>query len=636
MKKITFFIIVLSFTGLCFQVYSQATDIDSLINLADQAKGKEKIMLLSDISYYSSFNNVSLSIEYGNKCLSEAQAIGDSLLIAEAYNALAIAYYARSDYEESLEYNKKALKIRLNYGDAYSIMSSYSKIGNCLSDMGKFDEAISYYLKCLKICEDNKLTRQIGLIANNIAEVLRSQKNYQKAKKYYSIAIETANSLHDTIGWANAMINLGVMNMHQKNYGDADSLYSKAYSMIKGKKFLDIEAGIYINFGVLYKEQGKLKEGIAYYQKAKNIYEKTGEIHGMAIVYSNLGNSFLEKGYNDSAFVYYNKGIELARETKSLTRLQYAYESMSNYYQANKDYRQAFRYDSIADNLRDSVFTTEKSKIIEELNTKYETEKKEKQLAEQKNTLTRQKLEVQRKNSLLAGTSGGLVTLLIIGFFIYREQKNRQEKLRHQVALEKAETVARIQQEKLRISRDLHDNIGSQLTFVVSSLDNLKYIQAEQDRTNKLKQLSSFTRETMVQLRETIWILNAETISYDQLVSRIAEFINQAKAASPETNFTINSGHDDPDFNANQAINIYRTVQEAVNNAIKHAGAEHVILEAITEKLSVTDNGKGFNKNIVAEGNGLKNMKLRMKESGFRTEIISTPGKGTSVTIWLS
>lgn len=621
---------------LIIRIHGQTPNIDSLIQQVSQLKSKDKVMLLSDISYYASFNNIELSVNYGKKCLVAAQKTGDSLLIAEGYNALAIALYAGSDYQGALENNQKALAIRLRHGDAYSLLSSYSKIGNCLHDLGKYDEAIPFYLKSLEICEDNNFIRQIGLVANNIAEILMNQENFEKAGEYYSKSIKIGTEQKDTLGLANAIINLGIAFMRQQVYSKADSLYSIAFALIKGKNFLDIEAGLYINYGVLNKEQGRFAESISSYRKAKNIYEKTGEIHGLAIVYSNLGNSFLEHNKYDSALVYYKKGVELAKATQSLTRQQYAVESLSNYYVAVNDYRKAYAYDSLADELRDSVYNIEKSKIIAELNTKYETEKKEKQLAQQEIELAQQEVKVQRKNTQLLSTSGSLFTLLVIGFFVYRDQKNKQEKLKQQVALEKAETLNRIQHEKLRISRDLHDNIGSQLTFVVSSLDNLNYIKEEVKRKDKLAQLSNFTKETMVQLRETIWALNSETITLDQLVSRIAEFINQAKIARPGIHFEIDFISSDRDLDANEAINIYRVIQEAINNALKYSEAKQVLLRVENDKISIIDNGIGFDYKSIVAGNGLANMKARMKEIGFRVEIDSAPGKGTKVTLWFA
>ncbi len=593
-------------------------------------------MLLSDISYYSSFSDTDLSVEYGKKCIEAANKTGDSLLIAEGYNTLAIALIARSDYRGALENNEKALRIRLRHGDPYSLLSSYSKMGNCLYELGKNDDALSYYLKSLKIAEDEGLTRHIGLINNNIAQIFMDQKDHKKARKYYLSSIEIAQTSEDTLGLTKAVINLGISYMREGEFEPADSLFQTAFSLIEGKDFLDVEAGLLINFGVLYKDWGKPEKSIPYYKKAMNIYLKTGEAHGLSIVYSNLGNSFLEHGVYDSALAYYKKGIELAKATNSLTRLKFAYESISNYYRITRDYRTAFAYDSLSDALRDSVFNIENSRIIEELNTQYETEKKEKQLAEQKAALAEQELKVQRQNVQLTAAAGGIFILFLAATFIYRNQKNKQEKLRQQVALERAESINKIQDEKLRISRDLHDNIGSQLTFVVSALDNLNYVPDEAKRKEKLSQLGDFTKDTISQLRETIWALKSENITVEQLASKLAEFIAQAKTTYPEINFAIEKTPSDKELNANQAVNVYRTLQEALHNAIKYSNAKNISLRCSESELTVEDDGIGFDRGTVTEGNGLSNMEARMKEVGFKAVISSKEGSGTKVSVLLS
>lgn len=616
--------------------WSQVPDIDSLIGESKNATGKEKALLYSDVSYYSGFTNTDLALEYAQKCLDETLKTDDSLLIAEGYNSMAIAHYMKGNYRDALQFNLKALRIREKSGDAYSKLSSYSKTGNCYHELGMYDEAIFYYLKSLKISEENDFVRQTGLISNNIAELFKLQENYEKALEYFGVATMIAEQVEDTIGLSRALTNQGVMYKQTGRFEKADSLYKLAYRLLDGKDYYDLRGGLLINFGALYKAWGQPEKSIGYYQQAEKLYEKSGELHGQSIVLANLGNSYLENGNPQKALAHYRKSIEVSKATRSLPRMINAYRNITNYYRATSDYRNAFRYDSLADVLRDSVFSIEKARIMTELNTKYETEKKEKQIAEQKTILARQKVRVQQRNLMLLGTIGGIVVLLLGATLIIRNQKSKQQKLRQQVALEKAGALNRLQDEKLRISRDLHDNIGSQLTFVVSSLDNIAYIKDEQTRKARMGKLAGFTRDTMAQLRETIWALNAENISMDQLLSRIAEFTNHAKNASPKTRFSIENTSGNITLTAEQAINLYRTAQEAINNAVKYADAAHVAVKASGTEIKIEDDGRGFSRKEINEGNGLANMEQRMTGVGFQTVIDTAPGKGTRVKILLN
>lgn len=630
MKKIS---VLILFASLYLFNFGQIPNIDSLKIVAEDKKGEAQILLFSDISYYSTYSDVKQSVEYAYKCLNAAQKQSDSLLIAEAYNALAIAYYAASNYEKSLEYNQNALKIRLTHGNAYSLVSSYSKIGNCLFDIGNMDEAISYYLKALEITENEKLLRETGLLANNIAEIFRKEKQFTKAEEFYQKAIDVAKEENDTLGWCKAMMNLGVDHENQKNYSKADSIYKLVESLLENQPYLDVKAGLYINQGVLYKSVGKLESGIKYYLKAKKIYEQTGEIHGLSIVYSNLGNSYLQIGNQKLARQHYQKGLELAIETKSIAREQFARESFVNYYKAVHNYPAALFQDSIANALKDSIHSIEKSRIIEELNLKYETAKKEKLLAEQETDLAYQKIKNQQKNNLLIFTLAGLLLLVITAVYLYFYLKNRNEKLKQDVAFEKANTLNKIQDEKLRISRDLHDNIGAQLTFVISTLDNLKYHKDLEVRAQKISTLGTFTRNTMKQLRDTIWAMNASLISGNELNTKIIEFINQAKQIDPNIEIMTQINDSAHIFSNNEAIQIYRTIQESINNAIKHAKANKIKVEVKNKRIQISDNGIGFDKNTVAKGNGLTNMQQRMNDLGFTLTIESKKDAGTTIKI---
>lgn len=632
MNKFFTVLLLLSFHVLT----AQQVQTDSLILKAEKARGEEKIRLLSDISYYASFSDTEMSEKYARKCLSAAKEYGDSLLIAEGYNALAIAQFAKSDYQNALKSNKAALKIRLNYGDNYSLLSSYSKVGNCHHELGNLDEAIRFYLKSLEIAEQNDLLQHQGLLANNIAEIFKLQNNHSKAREYYHKAIVTAKQTNDSLGLGKALTNLGVAEKNAGNFEKADSLYSQVLRLIEGKNILDLKAGLFINFGALYKEWEQPEKSVAYYRAAEKIYNETGEIHGLTIVTANIGNSFLEAGLHDSARVYFERAVDLSEATNSLTRRESATRSLANFFRETGNYRDALYYDNLADELRDSVFNIEKTQVIEELNTQYETEKKEKLLAEQEAVLANQKLKMQRRNVQLAGSFAGLLAVLLLSWFFYRDQKNKQQKLQQQVALEKAETTNKIQQEKLRISRDLHDNIGSQLTFVISSLDNLNYIKSEDKRNERLRQLAQFSKKTMVQLRETIWVLNSETITAGRLSSRIAEFLNQLKNAFPEINFKVETTPSEKKLEAGQAINIYRTMQEAVNNAIKHSNCRNIVFNSNANGMCISDDGDGFNYQTVEKGNGLLNMAERIKETGFHIEVHSSPGEGTTVSVLIS
>ncbi len=237
--------------------------------------------------------------------------------------------------------------------------------------------------------------------------------------------------------------------------------------------------------------------------------------------------------------------------------------------------------------------------------------------------------------------------LLIISFLVYRQQKlqnaQQQQEFELKSAISRIETQNKLQEQRLQISRDLHDNIGSQLTFIISSVDNIKYAFEIQNTMldSKLSNISNFARATIIELRDTIWAMNNSEITFDDLRSRIHNFVEKAKEAKNniDFNFTLEENLAASKFTSVEGMNIYRTIQEAVNNSIKYADATNIAINIVRHNneivITVKDNGKGFEEKETQPGNGINNMRKRVSDCKGTLKIDSTPNAGTSIIIKL-
>lgn len=217
-----------------------------------------------------------------------------------------------------------------------------------------------------------------------------------------------------------------------------------------------------------------------------------------------------------------------------------------------------------------------------------------------------------------------------------------QRKLKKQ--LQEIGIRQKINNERERISRELHDNVGSQITYIISSLDNIAYSEPEgPEKTTKknIESLGDFARSTMQQLRETIWTLNKETISVSELKNKIYEYVQRIISGNERISLDFSfTNHDHSSLNSSQAINIFRIVQEAVNNCCKHSNATvlEIKIAEPTEKnlvVEINDNGRGLttedeNKK---EHFGIRNMKSRALEMNGTLTLHSHVGIGTSVVL---
>lgn len=226
----------------------------------------------------------------------------------------------------------------------------------------------------------------------------------------------------------------------------------------------------------------------------------------------------------------------------------------------------------------------------------------------------------------------GIVLLIIIVRTVSTIRLRRKLRL--------AETQMRLQEERERISRELHDNIGSQLTYIINALDKItfrikpQHIDQEKQR---LEELSEFSRGTMQHLRETIFTLNKEKYDVNELADKIRQLASEyLKEFGLECQFNVTLSQERP-IDPMVYLNLYRIVQEALQNIVKYANARivKVDLQGSLHQLSlvISDDGKGFDMNAEYAGNGLANMKKRAQEIKAGMEIKSELGRGTQISI---
>jgi len=161
--------------------------------------------------------------------------------------------------------------------------------------------------------------------------------------------------------------------------------------------------------------------------------------------------------------------------------------------------------------------------------------------------------------------------------------------------------------------------------------------------TKKLDKISQFASSTIYELRDTIWAMNKTEISIEDLQSRISNFIDKADTASDQVNFKFTSmvsQTEDLKFTSVEGMNIYRVIQESINNALKYAEANHITVNFSSEKdallFKISDDGKGFDINTIEMGNGINNIKKRAYDIGADIDINSEENKGTTIIMKIS
>ena len=225
-----------------------------------------------------------------------------------------------------------------------------------------------------------------------------------------------------------------------------------------------------------------------------------------------------------------------------------------------------------------------------------------------------------------------LIIMSVMRYIVWQRTRREMLHLRNQRALE---------QERLRIAHDIHDDLGARVTQIslLSAMAHRNQSLPEKARTD-FDQISQMSRDLISALYETVWAVNPENDNLDALGNYLCQMLNQlCEQAGLGCRLDIQDLPKDIQVSSQIRHNITLAVKESLNNVIKHAKATEVIVRITFEKMvltiSVQDNGRGFNPAESTAGNGLKNIKLRLESIGGSSFIESQPGKGTTVHLRL-
>ncbi|TNF44657.1 MAG: tetratricopeptide repeat protein [Cytophagales bacterium] len=530
----------------------------------------------------------------------------DSYYFIRAYNNLTYLESILGDWDKAMLYGQKALESARAVGDSNRMAYSYADISIVYHDMEQYDKGVEFSKKGLEILgKYSDPSPQVKAFTLNAVGINFDDWNQPDSALFYHYQVLDLYPQMDSSAFTNTFNNIGNTLLKQGKFAEA-------------KKWIDIS---------LY-----------YNTKSGDKYKIASNYNNLATIAYLLGDFSQAEILMDSTYKY----VVLSESREKLR--DYLYDQF-RFQQKKGDLKQAISYLERYSELKDSIFKEDRVRMIGEIQTLYEVEAKERELAESRAALAEEEVKSKSRNVLLLILLLGFLIVLGTSFFIYYRQKNKNRHLEQEAKLQavfaEQETQKRLNDQRNRIAAELHDNIGAQLTFIVSSLNHLKFAEFSREVLGKkIDQISGFTVETVNELRDTIWAMNKDAISLEDLQLRLAGLIQKAKDFCPQVEFELKmeEGMDTQiQLNSLEGINFYRIAQEALNNAIKHAEAERIeIFIAQNGKnqisISVKDNGKGFDEQRL-EGNGMSTMRSRAERIGKELKVETQPGSGTLVSV---
>ncbi|GMQ27993.1 tetratricopeptide repeat-containing sensor histidine kinase [Algoriphagus confluentis] len=639
MRRISSFIcfgILLSISSLA---QSPRQVIDSLlIRVKEPLPPNQLANMYGEIGWQYGSINLDSSIYFGKLAVEQAELAGDPGILAQAYSDLGSGILQKGDLDESKVLYLRSLALRKEIQDSLGMAKSYNALGFIHQRKYETDSAINYFLLALPIFQKSGAQLNAATVLNNLGVIYQNLSNYEKAKEAYEESASIREQLGDVRGTIASYNNLGTVYKYLGDFESAERYFQKALEGSIELGDLMNQAMTYRIYGAFLMEKGDLEKLESVARKGLEVANQVNSQYDIASIEHALGVALNAKGEFAEAKRYLLSSAASMVDQGTVEDAMFPYfELISVYAALGMPDSSRFYGNLYQQNLRNKL-EKESKEIVSELQTQYETEKKDREIAEQQ-------LAIRNKNFQLYGSLILALALGILGYLLYRQQKLKNAQLQQEAdlkaALAQIETQNKLQEQRLLISRDLHDNIGAQLTFIISAIENLKYFDPIKEKlSERYDSIANFTKQTITELRDTIWAMNSGQVTWESLIGRIQDFLQKAGQSSPDIQFELNvatSLEKNSGLGSAASIQVLRVVQEAVQNSVKYASPTFIRVsieqEGVEYHVAVQDDGKGFEESEITPGNGLYNMRKRAEELGGVLELSSTPGGGTLILL---
>lgn len=588
--------------------------------------------------------------------------------IEQAINSIHSININLGQRERALKLLNKVESYKKFTKDTYLLAGINLKKGGIYSNGKDHDKAIAFFTKAINLYENKDSIYKADAIyfrGNNHfykGNYLKAIEDYRTASTYYEklgdkdytfytlgsiISIYGSNGFHKKTIYerknlikkkieANAFLGL------ESDYINQASNFSKLkdnknqkrclYEALKHAKKSKNEFGylslIYTLLGNYYIKENNLSTAKKYLDSSKAILKNNKETTNNFLNYQ-LANSryLLKTGKKNEALNEANKALKSINKFKKVSLKTAVNKLLFEIYNAKDNTDRALKYYQKYTKIKDSVYNTQKTNAIAFYQTLYETERKEKEITLQQTEISLLEKDNNAKKRLLIFISISALLLTAFGYLYWnrrylKKQKEAQEKYSQDLLTSQEE-------ERKRISKDLHDSLGQSLLLIKN-----KVVLKKDENTQKLVDNAI---EEMRSISRTLHPFQLETIGISKALENL---VHQLDESYPKTMIFGEIDFIDDSVNKQQEINIFRIVQECFSNIVKHAKADSAKVSVYKNersiKVLIEDNGIGFDfseRYNDFKSLGLKTIKERVNILNGSLKIDSTLGSGTKFSI---
>ena len=510
-------------------------------------------------------------------------------------------------------------------------------------NLGTYEQSLAYAQLGLAWAEKAGDINAIAYQLADIAIIYHDFKDYRKGVEYGKRCLTSAvDGGADTKYKAYCLNAIGI---NFDDWGKPDSALAYHFKVLElqpAPDSLDIKF-TYNNIGNTLMKIRQYGQAEKYLSIALHLAKKSNDYYSLAGANTNLGQLKTKQKQFAKANAFFDSALHYATKSNSLEKIRDTYFDLYTFYKESDDLLKAIHYQDKFYTLRDSIFKTDRMKAVSELEAKYETSIKDKQILEQ---VTELKEREGKFNRVLLVTA---FLIILIGMLIIILLLNRSRFRRKQELLEK-ETEIQLQEasiqaaltsqelERKRFAKDLHDGMGQLISSLRLLMGNIESDSTLESRVAVVTKSEKIIDEMQKEIRGIAFNLMPQTLIQHGLVPALNE-MGLRITSSGKVVVSVGAFETPDRLSEVQEISLYRAIQEWVNNILKYAGATSIQIQLVGhgDELNVTieDNGEGFDVRLLenGKGNGWRNILSRTKLLHGDVEVDSNVGRSGTILI---
>ncbi|MCP4146616.1 MAG: tetratricopeptide repeat protein [bacterium] len=398
----------------CIQYGKQAAALSIKLHYPEGEAQAYNHMGIADAILRNSKN----SLKIFQKALDIYENLDNKKGIAKILNNMGNVYRHINNSEKALEVLEKALKIEREYGSPHGLALALGNIGNIYSNLNDFHTALDYDLQSLKIKEELGDKNEIAVARHNIGNIYLNLNQPEKALEFFLPSLKVARDAGNKKAAADCLNCIGVAYRDLKKYDLAQDCFQNALTLAEELGDKMNLAYAYGNMATIFRNLKEYDKALTFYRKANKINVEIGDKWGIAGTLSVFGLLYSKKGRYDKAAQFLEKGLKLAKEIKAKDIVAQAYAWYSELYAAKGDYKKALKYFKLFQKTDKEVYNESSSRQLNQLQARYQSQKKAKEIDALKKNKKIQQLTLSRtrviRNTWIAGFAMVTIFLLLL------------------------------------------------------------------------------------------------------------------------------------------------------------------------------------------------------------------------------